>query len=500
MEIDAARVERQLNPLLFGMHIEWVQDGQHLLDPALPELRPAVLGLLRPLRIPLFRFPGGIHADYYDWRLGVGPPQERGESRNVFTGKRERHRFGTPELLQLLEATGGEALITANYGTGTAGEAAAWARYFASAGVSPRFWEIGNEIYLSGPRTEGPNGRRIYHPPEQYARDFTRYRDEIRDVLPRAQVGIIAYSDQGAFPLAPPESRGWSERMLRVLTGRADFVAVHTAYAPVILDDSVDLADREVRLQVYRSLYSAALQARDGILAVARAVDRLSPGNRGIPIAVTELGPLFGISARPDRHAAYVDQTRTLAAALYVASVLDVLIGEPRVEIACYTNPTHPWYGSLITDTREGLVKTPTYHLYALYRSRFARQIVWSKVASPSFDAPGVGLVRARTRIPDLIVRASVDDRGRKLTAMLVNRSETRTLAATLELQHFTPRTVDCRILAAPSPAAINGRGLTRSTLSGGREIAPRPFPCAAGRPIRLDLPPSSILSLVAER
>ena len=498
--IDATRVLRLVSPLLFGMHIEWVENGNGLLEADRPVLRPEVLGLLTPLRVPAFRFPGGIHADYYDWSLGVGDSSHRGSSQNAFNGQSLAHRFGTPELLALLEATGGEALLTANYGTGSAEQASAWAKYLRSQGAPARLWEVGNEIYLSGPGANGPNGKAIYHRPEDYARDFARYRSALRSVFPDALVGAIAHLDTGAFPLAPAENRDWTLRMLKALEGPVDFLAVHNAYAPVLLDDSASFADERSRGEIYRSLYAGAAETRENLDQVEEALARLSPANASVPIAVTEFGPLFGVSAKRDQHAIYVDQSRTLAAALYVASLLDVFLGDPRLFLACYTNPIHRWYGSLLTDTDAGLVRTPTYYLYSLYRSRFETGLLSTTVTSPTFDAPEKGIVKAHRGLPDLLARASLSANGRRLTALLVNRSLERSLRATVSVAGFAPRSTDCLILTAPSPASINGPVLTATTHAGGDEITPKPWPCPVGNPLEVEVPPNAILSLVAER
>lgn len=498
--IDASRVLRPMSPLLFGMHIEWVENGNGLLAADRPELRPEVLELLRPLRVPVFRFPGGIHADYYDWTLGIASPDHRGSSRNAFNGQSLEHRFGTPELLALLEETGAEAVLTANYGTGSAEQASAWAKHLRSLGARARLWEIGNEIYLSGPRASGPNGRTIYRRPEEYAKDFSRYRAALRAVFPDALVGAIGHLDTGAFPLAPEENRDWTVRMLEALEGPVDFLALHNAYAPVLLDDSVSFADDRARGEVYRSLYAGAAETRQNLDEVLETLARLSPANANVPLAVTEFGPLFGVSSRREQHAIYVDQSRTLAAALYVASLLDVFLGEPRLFLACYTNPIHRWYGSLLTDTEAGLVRTPTYHLYSLYRSRFEPGLLSTVVTSPTFDARANGIVKAHSGLPDLLARASLSADGGRLTALFVNRSLERPLRTAVSMAGFAPRSTDCLLLTAPSPASINGPGLTPTTWSGGEEIAPRPWPCPAGNPLEVEIPPNAILSLVAER
>lgn len=497
--IDVASHRHRLDDRIFGMHIEWVENGLGLLDPGTGRLRTEVVDLLQPLRIPLFRFPGGIHADYYDWRLGVGPAKRRGTSANVFNKETLKHSFGSPEFLALLKATDAEGLITANFGTGTAEDAGAWAAFLRDNGGGVELWEVGNETYLCDPASDQPNGKAIYHSGAAYATAFPAYRKAIRTASPDARVGAIAHLDSGAFPLAPAANRSWTEDMLRRLKGTADFFAVHNAYAPVILDNSVRFDRPDARAAAYRSLFAAAEQTAANLRQVADSVDRLSPANRGAPLAVTEFGPFFGLSADRRTHAQYVDQTRTLASALYTASVLHVLIDDPRVFMACYTNPVHRWFGGLITDTDQGLIATPTYHLYRLFRSRFESQLVETSVTGPTFDAPAIGIVTAHRKVPDLLAQASVSDDGRRLTVMLVNRSLDRALRTAVATPGFAAATADCRVITAPSAAAINGPALSKSTV-GGRQISPEPLTCSHGAEIELEIPPAAIVSIVAEK
>jgi len=495
--IDATAHRHQVNPLLFGMHIEWVEDGLGLLDSRSGRLRSEVLELIQPLGIPLFRFPGGIHADYYDWRMGIGPKNARETSDNVFNGAREKHRFGTREFVDLLSATEARGLITANFGTGTARDAGEWAAFFKEQGSPVDLWEVGNETYLTDPKGNQPNGRKIYRSPEDYAAAFPAFRKAIRQASPKAKVGAIAHLDSGAFPLAPAANSGWSEKMLRALRVKADFIAVHNAYAPVILDNSVDFDRPSERRDAYRSLYAAAEQTVENLGDIAELVDTLSPVNKGIPIAVTEFGTFFGLSADRKIHAQYVDQTRTLAAALYTASILHVLIDDPRVMMACYTNPIHQWYGSLITDTDEGLVATPTYHLYSLYHSRFERQLVKTTVTGPTFSAAQIGIVKEHREVADLLAQTAVSDDGRRLTALLINRSLEHQLATTVAIEGFEAASVDCQVLTAPSPASINGPAISKSTIAG-PPVTPKAMPCTAGTEIELVIPPNAVVSLVA--
>lgn len=494
--IRAGALERQLPSDFFAIHIEWFEDASGLVQPGTGTPRADVIALLRPLGIPLLRFPGGISADFYDWRKGVGP--SRGELRNPFNKKMETVHFGSPEFVALAKQIGARACITANYGTGTAADAGAWAKWFSENGLRPDCWEVGNEIHLSGPRATGPNSAEIYKPGAQYAKDFPAFASAIKGVIPNAKVGAIAHLDTGAFPFADASNPNWTREMLDHLTTKADFFALHNGYAPVVIDDGVDLTREADRQKMYRAMFAAALQTKENLATVTDEVSRRSPVNAGAPFAITEFGTLIGLSSDPKRHLSYVDHSRTQASALYIASVLDVFMGDPHVELTMFTNPIHKYYGSLILADASGLVTSPTYHLYRLYRDRFESRLVATQVSSPTFSSEQVGVVKARSGVPALMARASKSADGKRLTALFVNRSLGAPLETDVVLEGFTPARVSCEILAAPQPNAINGPSLT-DTVVKNSDIRPQPFACQSAANQHLSLPPGSILSLVAE-
>lgn len=494
--IHAGALQRQLPSDFFAMHIEWFEDASGLVEPGTGTPRPDVVELLRPLGIPLLRFPGGISADFYDWKKGVG--EKRGELRNPFNKKMEVVRFGSPEFVALAKQLGARACITANYGTGTAADAGAWAKWFSDNGLRPDCWEVGNEIHLSGPKATGANSAEIYKPGAQYAKDFPGYASAIKAVIPNAKVGAIAHIDTGAFPFADGGNPNWTREMLDALSTKADFFALHNGYAPVVIDDSVDLAREADRQKLYRATFAAALQTKDNLATVASEIAKRSPLNTKAPFAITEFGTLVGITSDPSRHLAYVDQSRTQASALYVASVLDVYMADPRVEITMFTNPVHKYYGSLVLADASGPVTSPTYHLYRFYRERFESRLVGTDVASPTFSSEQVGVVKARSAVPTLVARASKSPDGRRLTALLVNRSLSSPLETDVSIEGFVPARVSCEILAAPAPNAINGPSLGPTVVKNSN-VTPRPFACKSAASQRLALPPGSILSLVAD-
>ena len=64
-------VLHEINPRLFGQFMErpsWGEIGpEAAVVPGTHELRPEARQLLRQMRVPLARFPGGTDVDYIDW-------------------------------------------------------------------------------------------------------------------------------------------------------------------------------------------------------------------------------------------------------------------------------------------------------------------------------------------------------------------------------------------------------------------------------------------------
>ena len=72
--------------------------------------------LTQDLGSRLLRFPGGLLADYYDWRKAVGPLSSRPVMDTMPGSDPQVAFFGTDEALQFASAVGGELLITVNAG------------------------------------------------------------------------------------------------------------------------------------------------------------------------------------------------------------------------------------------------------------------------------------------------------------------------------------------------------------------------------------------------
>jgi len=117
----------QVNDNLFGQFLErasWGEPGpEGAVIPGKGELQPEVARLIKDMRIPVIRFPGGGDVDYVDWldmidnapgRKG-GRPVSKGQ-----TGKEITNAFGYDEFLRYTESIKVETILVLNLRDGLA--------------------------------------------------------------------------------------------------------------------------------------------------------------------------------------------------------------------------------------------------------------------------------------------------------------------------------------------------------------------------------------------
>jgi alpha-N-arabinofuranosidase len=282
----------ELSPYLFMQFMEplGATDGSveaawdHLRD----DWREDVVAITRELGPTMMRW-GGIFADFYRWREGVGPRDSRPSMLNLLWGGIESNQVGTVEFVDLCRRVGAEPLICVNFEsdgrtqymnvrdhrrTADAKEASAWVAYCndpdhpdrkAHGRVAPlgvRHWQIGNETSYD------KNGFDL----ETAARKTVEFAKSMRAADPGIQ--LIAWGDSG-----------WAARMAEMAGEYVQYLAFHYMFDPDSPRQPV------LRGEAYRgdpdatwAQLMAAWQLAD---AKIRSV-RDSLGARRIPLAMTE--------------------------------------------------------------------------------------------------------------------------------------------------------------------------------------------------------------------
>jgi len=282
----------ELSPYLFMQFMEplGATDGsvEAAWDHLREDWREDVVAVTRELAPTMMRW-GGIFADFYRWREGVGPRDRRPPMLNLLWGGIESNQVGSAEFVDLCRRAGAEPLICVNFEsdgrkqytnirgqvrTADATEAAAWVAYCnapdnrerkAHGQATPlavRHWQIGNETSYD------KNGFDL----ETAARKTVEFAKSMRAADPAIQ--LIAWGDSG-----------WAARMAEVTGEQVQYLAFHHMFDPDAPGQPA------LRGEMYRrdpdaawAKLMAAWQLAD---AKIRSV-RDSLRGRTIPLAMTE--------------------------------------------------------------------------------------------------------------------------------------------------------------------------------------------------------------------
>jgi alpha-L-arabinofuranosidase len=238
----------QLSPIAFGSNTA-VWDS-NLLDSQVPNLLSAG-------GVKLLRYPGGSTSDVYHWQSNTTVPnQSYANPSNTFDA-----------FMGVAQATGAQAMVTVNYGSGTPQEAANWVQYANKGGADysgpvptyaggsssghaygVKYWEIGNEIY--GNTTYGGNWEYDTNAPgpQTYGNNVVAYSQAMKAVDPSIKIGAVLTAP-GNWPDAQTSATSpqpWNNTVLPIACSSIDYVIVHWyAQGPTGESDSALLSAAE---------------------------------------------------------------------------------------------------------------------------------------------------------------------------------------------------------------------------------------------------------------
>lgn len=500
--IDTQVVEGEIDPRIYGTNLEWFNNAGGLATRNQARMDKLV-NFAKEQGITNFRFPGGILADYYDWRDGIGPQHGRKTTQHPTDSGKSTHYFGSPELFELMQKTGAEALLTVNAGTGSAQQAAAWVSYANDADnkerirdgfkepIGVKLWEVGNELYLPG----NPQEKKISVSPKLYAKRYLKFSSAMRAVDPDIELMALATADshngpRGNYP-------DWTELVLREAADEIDYLAVHNAYFPLLY---------KVRQPSVESVYSALWatpEAVDKSLSDLEALIARYEGKREIGIAITEWGALFSVP-RADPY--WVDHVKTLGSGIYIARLMQVFMSHPRVKVTNYFKFVDRSFMGWVS--YEGVPKVP-YWIFKLY-ARYSGNIrVQATIDSPVYHAKALSIMAQRDDVPEVTVLASMSRDKNRLYLNMVNRSMKHQFSIKADINDFTPEeNATLYSISAAEPTAHNGRDIPpewpyrqeyepySSSAKGEVSIAERSVSATAA----VQLKPFSVATLVLQR
>ncbi|HEV8557300.1 MAG TPA: cellulose binding domain-containing protein [Actinophytocola sp.] len=236
----------------------------------------AVADLLGGAGVGMLRYPGGSYGDIYHWVDNTAP------------GGFVAPNTDFDHFMAGVQRTGAQPIIIANYGTGTAQEAADWVRYAnITKGYGAKYWEIGNENYGNG--HYGANWEADNHAdksPTGYANLVVEYAQAMKAVDPTVKIGAVLTTPAN-WPdavVAGGDAATWNQTVLSIAGPHVDFVILHWYPGGATAPETFARPD----------------QASDIVYMVRQQIARFAGPNSGrLGIAVTELNTSVGRNTQP---------------------------------------------------------------------------------------------------------------------------------------------------------------------------------------------------------
>lgn len=372
-------------------------------------IRQDTIGLLRELRAPVIRWPGGCFADDYHWEDGIGPRDQRPRRLNLWWPAEESNHFGTHEFIDACRQVGAEPYICLNVGSGSPREARDWIEYCNADGNTTlanrrranghsqsfrvRYFGVGNENWGCGGQFD----------PVDYAKEYRRYACFLRAVGQDVQLIACGHT-----------TPDWNYRFLEAAEGASiDHLSIHRYYGA---GPSTGFSEAD-----HYQLIARAHQVEPDIDQTAAALRLLRPGSR-IGIILDEWG-VWHPEARADSG---LEQANTLRDAVSAATVLNILNQRANAVTMANIAQTVNVLQCVVQTDGAACWPTPTYHVFHMFRPHMGAGSFAVEVEGPVVEyAADDG---RRPSMPAIHASASAGADDGMLCVTLVNRHLTEDL------------------------------------------------------------------------
>lgn len=229
-----------VDPRLYGSFIEHLGRAVYggIYEPGHPTaddmgFRRDVMDLVRELRVPIVRYPGGNFVSGYDWQDGVGPKAQRPRRLDLAWKTLETNEMGTDEFCEWARRAGTEVNMAVNLGTAGIDEARCLLEYCNHPGGSLysdkriangyrephkiKTWCLGNE--MDGPWQIG----------HKTADEYGRLAAETATVMKQVDSDIELVVC-GSSSAVMPTFGSWEATVLDHVYPHVDYISLHQYY------------------------------------------------------------------------------------------------------------------------------------------------------------------------------------------------------------------------------------------------------------------------------
>ncbi|MFC4301900.1 alpha-N-arabinofuranosidase [Cohnella boryungensis] len=434
--VDKDFVISQIDDRLYGSFIEHLGRAVYggIYEPGHPQAdeqgyRKDVLDLIRQLRVPIIRYPGGNFVSGYDWKDGIGPKDQRPSRLELAWRTVEPNQFGLNEFVDWARVAGSSVMWAINLGTHGVDEArniveyanhpsgSYWSDMRIGHGFKEphgiKTWCLGNE--MDGPWQIGA----------KTATEYGRLAAESAKVMKWVDpsIELVACGSSGKFMATYPE---WEATVLDHTYDHVDYLSLHTYYGN---------ADNDTATFLGRSL-----EMEDFIRSIVATCDYMKAKKRSkkkMQLSFDEWNVWFHSNDADKKIDPWqiappqLEDVYTMEDALVVGCMLIALLkNADRVKVACLAQLVNV-IAPIMTENGGAAWAQTIYYPY-MHASVFGRgQALVPLVQSPKYDTKEI------TDIPYLETIAVYNEEAGEVTIFAVNRDLDNALPLDVDLRSF---------------------------------------------------------------
>lgn len=456
IKINSESIISPVDERIFGSFIEHMGRAVYtgIYEPGHPAadsngFRKDVIDLIRPLGIPVIRYPGGNFVSGYRWEDGVGPKEFRPVRPELAWHAIEPNQVGTNEFMGFLKQVDARPMLAVNLGTRGAQDAANLLEYcnfprgtyysdmrISHGCIEPhnvRLWCLGNEM-------DGP-----WQICAKTAEEYGRLACETAKMMKWLDPGIELVVCGSSFREMPAFG-DWERTVLRHTYEHVDYLSLHTYYTnndgdiPSFLASNVkvDLFIKEV------AAICKEIKAEKGVKKDVRL--SFDEWNVWYHFKKDCMEPPKWTAARPIEEEVY-----DFADALLVGSMLTTLINNAdTVKIACLAQLVNTIAPIMTEPNGRAWVQT-TYYPF-LYTSQHGR----GAALNAELEAP-VYSCSAGPDIPYLDCAAVLNEEKYEISLFIVNKHLEREIECQIALSGLPVDSVtECVTLSGYALDTVN--------------------------------------------
>ncbi len=458
IRVDRESILATVDERLFGSFVEHlgraIYGGVYQPDHELADedgFRTDVLELVRELRVPVIRYPGGNYVSAYKWEDGVGPVGDRPRRMDLAWKATEPNTVGLDEFCRWAKKADSSVMMAINLGTRGIEEARNLVEYCnhpgglywsdlrrAHGAEKPydfRVWCLGNE--MDGPWQIGCKTA------DEYGKLAAEVAKALKLFDPTLDLVVCGSSGPG-MPTFPQ----WEATVLEYCYEHVDFISLHI-YArkekddrPLFLAESVKF---EHFIQTVESTVRFVKAKKRSKKTVRLSVDEWNVWYHSLGAESDD--DLWGVGRR------LLEDRYNVEDALVVGCFLIVLLRHAdSVRMACLAQLVNT-IAPIMTDTSGRAWRQTIYYPF-LHCSRYGRgEVLETRIESTGYESGEYGTV------PYLEAIAVLRRTDSEVSFFCVNRHETEALSLEARLSGFAGiSVVEHVVLADPDPLAANGR------------------------------------------